>query len=296
MLSARLLLGSVCLLAALTLACTDDIPFAPLTTPGPGQSEPQQKSVAQPVVDTPRDPDRPLQGTEIGLYTYIHVSIFADRMLQQLHDERVWCDEQEAVAELRGMLDDHEPEEVWRSLLIPAEGEDLRAVQIVAQATAQARGIAMQQLPPVFLVGRTSLRHYACLYEEIWEDLADEDGDWTLGRPASRLVLIMGQDVVVYGEMEQSWLSATLAWGWYGESEGADELDSGKDGVGRVVIVSKPPMPSIFVSVISHELVHFLQDQWTGWRLHDWYRDSATTEASRPSTPCCSIHQSPQSS
>ncbi|MCY3839331.1 MAG: hypothetical protein OXH09_11935, partial [Gammaproteobacteria bacterium] len=56
------------------------------------------------------------------------------------------------------------------------------------------------------------------------------------------------------------------------------ELDSGEDGPGEVVIVSSSPMPAAFVGVISHELVHFLQDQWTGWRLHDWYRDSQTTD------------------
>ena len=48
--------------------------------------------------------------------------------------------------------------------------------------------------------------------------------------------------------------------------------------VGEVVLVSRPTMPSAFVGVISHELVHFLQDQWTGWRLHDWYRDAETTD------------------
>ena len=78
--------------------------------------------------------------------------------------------------------------------------------------------------------------------------------------------------------MEQAWLGATLAWGWYGEIQDADELDPDEDGIGEVVIVSRPNMPAIFIGVISHELVHFLQDQWTGWRLHDWYRDAETTD------------------
>jgi len=203
---------------------------------------------------------------------------FADRMLEVLAAERVWCDEQVEVDALRAMLDDHDKEHIWRSLLVPAAGEDLRAVRIIAEATAQVRGIPMQELPPVFLISRTSLRHHACLFEEIWEDPTDEDRDWTVGRPASRLAILLGQDVEDYSDLEQSWLSATLAWGWYGEIPDADELEPGADGVGEVIIVSRPSMPAVFVDVISHELVHFLQDQWTGWRLHDWYRDVETTD------------------
>ena len=199
-------------------------------------------------------------------------------MLETLAEERRWCDEQPAVAELRTRLEDEEVEDIWDSLLVPAEGEDLRAVEIIAEATAEARRIPLRELPPVFLVSRTTLRHWACLYEEIWEDLSDEDDDWTVGRPASRLALLLGQEIEDCGDLEQSWLSATLYWGWYGEIDDAHELEPGADGVGEVVIVSSAPMPPIYVGVISHELVHFLQDQWTGWRLHDWYRDAQTTD------------------
>lgn len=255
--------------AAIAIACVDEIPVSTPPDPssvqsGPQQAQPEQQSAAAPLRN--------------DIYTYRNVRHFADDMLNVLAEERVWCDKQPEVAELRDKLADHEPEGVWRSLLIPAQGEDLRAVKIIAEAAAEARGIPLHELPPVFLVSRTSLRHFACLTEEIWEDPTDEDDDWVVGRPASRLAILLGQNVEDYGDMEQSWLSATLAWGWYGEIPDADELEPGEDGVGEVVIVSKPPMPAVFVGVISHEFVHFLQDQWTGWRLHDWYRDSETTD------------------
>ncbi len=241
--------------------------------PEPQQAQPEQPQAEQPVAEEPDDPDR-----RASTYSYRDVRQFADDMLEVLAQERIWCDEQPEVAELRAMLDDHEAEDIWRSLLIPADGEDLRAVEIIAEATAEARGIPLQNLPPVYLISRTSVRRYACLYEEIWEDPTGEEEDWTVGRPASRLAVLLGQEVEDYGDLEQSWLSATLFWGWYGEIEDAHELEPGEDGVGEVVIVSRPPMPAAFVGVISHELVHFLQDQWTGWRLHDWYRDAETTD------------------
>ena len=260
---------AIAALCALCVGCVDDIPASTPPEPPPVQPEPQQAQPAQQSADAPLRTD---------IYTYRNVRHFADSMLEVLAEERVWCDEQPEVADLRALLDEQEPEELWRSLLIPLAGEDLRAVEIIAQATADARGIELHELPPVFLVSRTSIRQWACLTEEIWEDPTDEDEDWIVGRPASRLALLLGQTVENYGDLEQSWMSATLAWGWYGEIEDADELEPGEDGAGEVIIVSAPPMPAIFVGVISHELVHFLQDQWTGWRLHDWYRDAETTD------------------
>ncbi len=258
-------------IAAIAIACTDDIPIWTPPEPAPIQPEPQQVQAGQQLADAPLRSD---------IYSYRNVRHFADAMLETLAQERLWCDEQPEVSDLRAQLEEQEPEDLWRDLLISAEGEDLRAVEIIAQTTAEARGIELQELPPVFLVSRTSLRQWACLTEDIWEDASDEEDedDWTVGRPASRLAILLGQNVEDYGDLEQSWMSATLAWGWYGEIEDADELEPGEDGVGEVVIVSAPPIPAIFVGVISHELVHFLQDQWTGWRLHDWYRDAETTD------------------
>ena len=258
-------------IAAIALACTDDIPIWTPPEPAPIQPEPQQVQAGQQLADAPLRSD---------IYSYRNVRHFADAMLETLAQERLWCDEQPEVSDLRAQLEEQEPEDLWRDLLIPAEGEDLRAVEIIARATAEARGIELQELPPVFLVSRASIRQWACLTEDIWEDASDEEDedDWTVGRPASRLAILLGQNVEDYGDLEQSWMSATLAWGWYGEIEDAHELEPGEDGVGEVVIVSAPPIPAIFVGVISHELVHFLQEQWTGWRLHDWYRDAETTD------------------
>ena len=273
MFSTRHVLFVIAIATLSLVACADQIPTAePLELPAEAQEVP---SSVEPDVAGSRDPDRPVTR---DFYSYKHVRIFANLMLETLEQEKTWCDEQPEVTELRDMLSDHEAEDVWRSLLIPAGEQDLSAVRIIAEATADARGIPMQELPPVFLISRTSLRHYACLTDEVWEDESDEDEDSTIGRPASRLALLIGQDVEDYGEKEQNWLSATLYWGWYGEIEDADELEAGEDGVGQVVIVSAAPMPASFVGTISHELVHFLQDQWTDWRLHDWYRDSQTTD------------------
>ena len=266
---------------ALLVACSDDIPEAQQEQVGPASTQSehaQQTAIRQTVSERPADPDRPREGSEVYLYSYRHTLAFARVMAKTLDAERLWCEEQPAVAELRARLEVEEPEDIWRSLLIPAAGEDLRAIELIAEATAEARGISLTEMPAVYLVSRTTLRQWACLTEEIWEDPTDEDHDWTVGRPAGRLAMLIGQDVEEYGDLEQSWLSATLAWGWYGEIPDADELEPGQDGPGLVVIVSRPPMPAAFVGVISHELVHFLQDQWTDWRLHDWYRDSQTTD------------------
>ena len=282
MLLVRLLLW-LGLAAVLSTACVDEIPNASQELPTsatPEEAAPQADRAGQAVEEAtaPDDGSEDDQPNRTDFYSYRSVRRFADRMLEVLAAERVWCDEQDEVAALRAMLDDHDKEHIWRSLLAPAKGEDLLAVRIIAEATAEARGTPMQELPPVYLISRTSLRHHACLFEEIWEDPTDEDQDWTVGRPASRLAILLGQEVEDYGRLEQSWLSATLAWGWYGEVPEADELEPGEDGVGEVIIVSSPSMPAVFVDVISHEFVHFLQDQWTGWRLHDWYRDVESTD------------------
>ena len=286
MLRIRLLWLALGFAAVLSAACVDEIPRAAQESPAsttPAGSSPQadqgdQAEPTAPATTERSDAAEDSRPIRTDIYSYRSVRQFADRMLEVLAAERVWCDEQPEVAALRAMLDDHDENEIWRSLLVPAEGEDLRAVRIIAEATAEARGIQMQELPPIYLISRTSLRHHACLFEEIWEDPTDEDEDWTVGRPARRLAILLGQDVEDYGDLEQSWLSATLAWGWYGEIPDADELEPGEDGAGEVILVSSPSMPSAFVDVISHELVHYLQDQWTGWRLHDWYRDVETTD------------------
>ncbi len=307
---ARLLLSLTFLLAGCLAACADAIPH--MTTPTAAERDlvsPQRPQPAGAVVATaraPRDPDRPIDNDapiRFDIHSYREVRRFADQMLETLDEERLWCERQPEVAELRAMLDAHDPETVWRSLLSPAEGEDLRAVDIIAGATAEARGIALRALPPVFLVSRTDLRRYACLYEDIWEygeeaDAGEDDGghddgvdeqvaaeveteqvETQVGLAASRLAQLLGQSVEDYGDLEQSWLSATLVAGWYEEIDGAHELAPGEDGIGEVVLVSSPPMPAFFTSVVSHELVHVLQDQWLDWRLHDLYRDAQTTDA-----------------
>lgn len=286
MLRVRLLLLLVLAPPALAIGCADDIPVLSSVSqselePEVQEDQPGTGDRAKPVFPTPRDPHRPVDNDSPlrrDIYSYHAVRQFADSMLATLAEERLWCDEQPEVSELRELLEDSGRDGVWQTLLTPVAGEDLRAVEIIAEATADARGIPMQELPPVYLVSRTSLRHYACLTDEIWEDPTDEDNDWTVGLPASRLALLLGQEVEDYGDKEQNWLSGTLYWGWYGEIDDASELDPGEDGVGEIVIVSKPRMPAIFVGVISHELVHFLQDQWTGWRLHDWYPGAETTD------------------
>ena len=280
--SALVTLSSLIVLATLSIACDDAIPESPaqaVPTASESGADVQSASPGATMSERPRDPDRPPEGEaslSAAVYSYLDVRRAADLMLEILDEERAWCESQPEVTALRAMLEAHEPEDVWRSLLEPAMGQDLRVVEIVAEATAEARGIPMVELPPVFLVTRTSLRHYACLTEEVWEDI--DESDWTVGRPASRLAYLLGQEVEGYGDLEQSWLSSTLFWGWYGEIEGADERDPGEDGIGQVVIVSGAPMPEVYAGVLSHELVHFLQDQWTGWKLHDWYRDAETTD------------------
>ena len=159
-------------IAVIAIACVDDIPTSTPPEPIVVQPEPQQTQTEQQVANAP---------LRSNIYTYRNVRHFADAMIQTLAEERIWCDHQPEVAELRAMLDDHEAEDIWRDLLLPARGEDLRSVQIVAEATAEARGIPMQQLPPVALISRTNLRHYACLTQEIWEDPTDEDNVWTVG-------------------------------------------------------------------------------------------------------------------
>ena len=268
------------LICSLALAaCSDPIPSHERlddseAAPSSGQAS---EHSAQPAPAAQPDPDRP---PNLDIYSYQDARTFAERMLQVLDQERAWCDQQPEVAGLKALLEDHDPEDVWRSLLIPVEGEDLRAVEIIAEATADARGIPMQTFPPVFLISRTSLRHNACLTEEVWEASNSEHraGKENVGKPASRLALMIGQETEAYGEREQTWLSSTLAWGWYDEIAGADDLAPGQDGPGQMVIVSSPSMPASFATVISHELIHFLQDQWVDWRLHDWFRDSSTTD------------------
>lgn len=260
--AARYLLFPIALLCVLLAACADQIP----------------DSLDSSVIVEPRaDPDRPPDDLLLHLNSYRKVQFMADRMQDLIAAERIWCDLQPVVAELRALLDDHDPDEVWRTLLVPADGDDLRAIELIAEATADARGIAIHELPAAYLVSRTSLRQHACLTEEVWDDPNDDD-DWTVGRPASRLAYLIGQDVQEYGAREQRWLSATLVLGWYGEIPGADEMAPGADGIGEIVLVSQPQMPDFYAATVAHEMVHVLQDQWTGWRLHDWYREAETTD------------------
>ena len=60
-------------------------------------------------------PDRPREGSEVYLYSYRHTLAFARVMAKTLDAERLWCDEQPTVAELRARLEVEEPEDIWRS-------------------------------------------------------------------------------------------------------------------------------------------------------------------------------------
>ena len=101
----------------------------------------------------------------------------------------------------------------------------------------------------------------------------------TVGLPASRLALLIGQNVEDYSDFGADLAKRDVVLGLVRRNRGRERVtEPGEDGPGIVVIVSKSPMPNVYGSVISHELVHLLQDQWTGWQLHDWLRDASTTD------------------
>ena len=241
----------------LLAACRDAIPEAPLTP----------------------DPDRPDDAEIVHLYHYRAIQEQAEAAIALLNAENEWCNRDRKVGELRAMLQEHDPETVTRSLYVEAEGDDLRAVELIADTVSRVRSVDFEQLPPIYLISRSDLRRTGCLYQAFEEHEASEaDAQSNAVAAVDRLELLLGQQVAGYGSAEQQQLNATLYAGWYGDPHGVDDLRPDHGGVGEIVLVSRPMIPRQLIQTIAHELVHFLQDVLLGWQLNDLDDMAETTD------------------
>ena len=223
-----ILLIAVALLAVTALACADPIKQAPqqyarleleraplesLYSTTPGAAEAQRRRVA--------------------------------RAAPRIEQEREWYAGQfgdpDAVAE----FDSNEGMLAWAE---PATEEALVWMEDVAQKTAARRGLALETMPPIYIISRESFRTALCSLL-LHPDSAEADPLWRFDR--------------LLGNIDASWTPSVmrrLAWShvaaWY------VPVDQGRGG--HMVLVNGTPPPRRYLPIFSHEIVHALQDAHFG--------------------------------
>ena len=240
-----------------------------------------------------KQPSRsPTLCSEPSIYSYRHVRRFARLPCSRaLEEERDWC-----VGADRGR---RSPRGAGRAgaggtLAQPADSARRRQTcgpsRCIAQATRRGARHRVAAAPASCSLGSAARASVtvACLTEgHLVEDATDEDEDWTgqTGQPigsaawAGRLI-----DVRQPGYRAAIADTQALIWGWYGEIEDADELESrgGLTGTRRSRDPSRtPPMPAAYVGHADFARTWSTSSTESmdrhGGCTH-WYRDAETTD------------------
>ena len=217
---------------------------------------------------------------ETRRWTYQDAQEHTAATLQVVEREQEWCETDEQVGLLSEQLAaTNDVDLVWRNLRTAVTGDDLDAVLTIADATATARGTELEALPGFWLVTRTQLRRWGCLSETVFamREAEEEEEESTLGDPADRLNQLLGLRDPALSDAIRRQLRITLWGGWYTEPDDLGQAATA-DGPGNVYLVSRTPLPIEKIETISHELLHVLQDQELGWKLHDQFLEPETSD------------------
>ena len=215
--------------ALLAAACADSIAEAP-------QRYTQRLELERAPLDSPY-PTTPLL-SELQRHRVARVT----PLIEQEHD---WCAEQFDDPDAVPEFDPYDGVLEWAQ---PANEEDLVWMTAVAQATAERRGLALDEMPPVYLMSRDALRAMLCPLL-LNPDSEDPDPLWHLDRLLQNIDPSWTPAVFAY-------LGAMLIGGWY--------LPVDHDRGGYVILGSDRPLPRWSVGIFAHEIVHALQDAYFG--------------------------------
>ena len=171
-----------------------------------------------------------------------------ERIEQRIETEREWCRLEGGLVEPSGL----DSVVDWAD---PATDEELIWMRVVARETAEHRGLEWQQEPPVFVISPGAYRRALCPML-----LAHDESD--VPAPSWYLDQLLGSVHPAWTPSTLEYSSAMMAAGWYYPLHHA--------GGGEIVLISERPLPTEYVSVLSHEYVHALQDQHFDLAGHSW--------------------------
>ncbi|MCY3567674.1 MAG: hypothetical protein OXH38_03540 [Chloroflexi bacterium] len=182
-----------------------------------------------------------------------------------IDDEQAWCDSDEGVRELHeSNLDSGE---AARKLSAPVSAEAMKWVVVVAGLLEQERGVAFVSLPEIRVISLSDLRRLGCHAVELDEWGGGTHGDSSAHRAATlaRFEALLGLRNDALTPQAESHLLFPLIGGWYDD--------------GAVYVVGEEPLMAHHVTTVSHELVHFQQDQQSDVALIDFIYGHSSSES-----------------
>ena len=208
---------------------------------------------ADPIVEAPHRYAQRLELERSPLQSpYSTSSLYAEaqqrrvaRFTPLIQRERDWCAEQFDDPDAVPELDPYEGILEWTE---PATEEELVWMTAVAQATADARGLALEVMPPIYFLP-PAVRRVALCPLLLNPDSLTTGPFWHLDR--------------LLGNVDPSWTPAVLEYlglmltaGWY------VPVEDGRGGY--VALIHDRPLSRRFLGVLAHEIVHALQDAHFG--------------------------------
>ena len=167
------------------------------------------------------------------------------RVTPLIEQERDWCAEQFDDPDAVPEFDPYDGVLEWAQ---PANEEELVWMTAVAQATAAQRGLALDEMPPIYLMSRDAFRAMLCPLL-LNSDSEEPSPLWHLDR--------------LLQNIDPSWTPTVL--GYLGQMQAAAlYLPVVYDRGGYVLLVNDRPLPRRYVDIFAHEIVHALQDAHFG--------------------------------
>ena len=233
----RGLILCILLVVVALAACSDDPPDPPTPEPEPAAQQAQQPAATEPAVDPallaprwPRDSWRPLS----------QVAQANAELRPDIEREIEWCSESFANASAPP----------GSTLLVADEHEWIGRI---AAATAEARGIALETMPAIWITSPEQVRAESC------RQVTASSETPGAGRPGARWHWL-----VALGLIDADWGPAVLAHLLNVEQRGRyihQPAVGTRQDASAVTLVVNPSIDPDAPSVLSHELIHYLQYQ-----------------------------------
>lgn len=167
------------------------------------------------------------------------------RVTPLIEQERDWCAEQFDDPDAARVVN---PYDGVLERAQPATEEELAWMTAVAQATAERRGLTLDEMPPIYLISQDAFRTMLCPLL-LNPDSQEPNPLWYLDRLLQNIDPSWTPTVLGY-------LAQMQAAAWY--------LPVVYDHGGYVLLVNDRPLPRRYVDIFAHEIIHALQDAHFG--------------------------------
>lgn len=167
------------------------------------------------------------------------------RVTPRIEQERDWCAEQFNDPDAARVVN---PYDGVLERAQPATEEELAWMTAVAQATAERRGLTLDEMPPIYLISQDAFRAMLCPLL-LNPDSQEPNPLWYLDRLLQNIDPSWTPTVLGY-------LAQMQAAAWY--------LPVVYDRGGYVLLVNDRPLPRRYVDIFAHEIIHALQDAHFG--------------------------------